>query len=271
MRSTLVEESLALDALELARSGLLRPGARGDYVWTVGGTERASVSVAVEGSKVWLNYRPGPGESPSSYAVELTGSPTSFGGRRVWFFCPGCDRRVRILYLPPFGPQFLCRSCHGLTYQSQRERPSQFGRQLRELEKMKKKLEAPRRRARTSLKLLQEAQKLLAETERIDPWAEAPWRLLLPLDRGYGENREDDSQEPGLPRARGRPRKKRPYERRKPFLTTARTTASQVLCLRCRDFREPENVREVTYRNGRRARRGTCPVCGASVSEIGRR
>ena len=41
-----------------------------------------------------------------------------FGGRRRWFSCPGCGRRVRILYIPKDGNMLRCRHCHGLTYRS---------------------------------------------------------------------------------------------------------------------------------------------------------
>ena len=46
-------------------------------------------------------------------------------GRRTWFVCPGvlhgvtCGRRVAKLYLN--GVYFLCRSCCGLAYATQRE------------------------------------------------------------------------------------------------------------------------------------------------------
>jgi hypothetical protein len=41
------------------------------------------------------------------------------GGRRWWFLCPGCTRRMGVLYLPPGQTEFRCRGCYGLRYRSQ--------------------------------------------------------------------------------------------------------------------------------------------------------
>jgi hypothetical protein len=41
------------------------------------------------------------------------------GGRRWCFMCPGCDRRMEVLYLPSGESHFRCRNCHKLRYRSQ--------------------------------------------------------------------------------------------------------------------------------------------------------
>ncbi len=46
--------------------------------------------------------------------IDIISTATHFGGRREWFKCPDCGGRARILY----GPDFACRSCQRLTYQS---------------------------------------------------------------------------------------------------------------------------------------------------------
>jgi hypothetical protein len=55
-----------------------------------------------------------------SYAqvVRFDSTACNFGNSRLWILCPGCKRRVRILYLPSRGVHFLCRLCHDLTYES---------------------------------------------------------------------------------------------------------------------------------------------------------
>lgn len=35
---------------------------------------------------------------------------------RVYFRCPGCEKRVQKLYLPPQSKKLLCRACHHLRY-----------------------------------------------------------------------------------------------------------------------------------------------------------
>jgi len=54
--------------------------------------------------------------------VEILSIPSPLGrGRRYYFKCPWCDRRVGKLYMPSGGTQFACRICYDLTYRSSRE------------------------------------------------------------------------------------------------------------------------------------------------------
>lgn len=53
-----------------------------------------------------------------SLKILLTKTMPNFGGVRYWFLCPGCNRRVGILYKPVGEIFFKCRHCHNLTYQS---------------------------------------------------------------------------------------------------------------------------------------------------------
>ena len=48
--------------------------------------------------------------------IETTTTPCHFGGKRFWFVCPCCKRRVGTLYKPPMKDELLCRKCHGLRY-----------------------------------------------------------------------------------------------------------------------------------------------------------
>jgi hypothetical protein len=51
--------------------------------------------------------------------VDLSVRPLRFGGVYWYLHCTQCGRRVRKLYLPLAGRQFLaCRQCHGLVYES---------------------------------------------------------------------------------------------------------------------------------------------------------
>jgi hypothetical protein len=51
--------------------------------------------------------------------IWLTWTSCHYGGQRPWWRCPGCDRRVAVLY--GAGERFLCRRCYDLVYPSQRE------------------------------------------------------------------------------------------------------------------------------------------------------
>ena len=54
--------------------------------------------------------------------VELTQTMLSSHGRRWWFTCPSCNRRVGKLHLPPGQLYFACRHCHQLTYDCRHSR-----------------------------------------------------------------------------------------------------------------------------------------------------
>jgi len=65
-------------------------------------------------------------------------TPTKFGGRRVWFRCPGCGLGCRVLY----GVASLkCRKCRGLKYESQYQSPA--FRILRRAQKIRRRLGTP--------------------------------------------------------------------------------------------------------------------------------
>ena len=55
------------------------------------------------------------------YRVNLTTTCPHFGGKRYWFICPHCGRRIAKLYSTPNSSYFLCRTCQNLTYTSCRE------------------------------------------------------------------------------------------------------------------------------------------------------
>lgn len=55
--------------------------------------------------------------------ISTTSSRCEFGGKRLWFICPGlhampCGRRCSALYIPLGTGVFACRLCHNLTYRS---------------------------------------------------------------------------------------------------------------------------------------------------------
>lgn len=121
----LVEDCRSLDVNRLHREGLLRPGLYFSWAWKDGqGNVKASIGVRTLPGAVELAYTVTPrGGDPQDirYRVPLAYTPCNYGGERPWFVCPGkgCGRRVAKLYLG--GAYFLCRHCHDLAYESQRE------------------------------------------------------------------------------------------------------------------------------------------------------
>lgn len=92
--------------------------------------------------------------------VRLANTFCRFGGKRWWFLCPGqnCGRRVAKLYFPPDKSRYLCRHCHGLSYegrQKHRDRSYRsFGRFALYRERAEK-ARTPFQRTRWQLKQLQ--------------------------------------------------------------------------------------------------------------------
>ena len=122
-RRTTVEETLSLDIREVARRGLLAPGTTFSWRWARGGEPAGSVSVLVRADRLSLRYQVRRDEGEPWRQVEqpvaLDHTACPFGGRRPWFLCPHCGRRVARLHL--VGRTFACRHCHQLAYASQSE------------------------------------------------------------------------------------------------------------------------------------------------------
>ena len=116
-----------LDVNALHRKGALRPGAWCELRWSRGGEETASIGTLAQQDGVQLVYevvdRRTEEREVLRYLVRLTWTDCNYGGQRPWFICPNqyCGQRVRTLYLR--GRHFLCRRCHNLAYESQRESP----------------------------------------------------------------------------------------------------------------------------------------------------
>lgn len=110
---------LKLDLASLKRLKMMRPGSSGSMTWTRGSEAVGTIGLTVLSDRVRLSYRHKPygGDwEEISETIFLTGTDAGFGGRRKWFVCPSCSRRVRILY---GGRLYRCRKCRGATYESQ--------------------------------------------------------------------------------------------------------------------------------------------------------
>jgi len=100
---------------------LARFGGTGGCTWSRNGIVFSSVSLVVTRQRITIAYRNAKhsGLEPIRKTVLLTRTPCHFGGERVWFCCPRCDRRTSSIFLVQ--PPFACRVCLRLRYESQRE------------------------------------------------------------------------------------------------------------------------------------------------------
>lgn len=53
------------------------------------------------------------------YKFKIDWMPCNYGGKRAFFLCPLCERRISLLYCVS---RFACRHCHSLTYACQGEK-----------------------------------------------------------------------------------------------------------------------------------------------------
>jgi len=134
----LVEDCRVLDIAELKRRGLFDHPVGHPFIHA----QPLKIRDDLDGIDYWLTEQyPGDlilritylvydcwrGERERiSTGIELSTTPCHYGGQRYWFRCPMendfivCNRRGAKLYRPPSEQLYACRSCHNLTYQSQK-------------------------------------------------------------------------------------------------------------------------------------------------------
>jgi len=115
------ESQCEIDVRRMKRDGALVPGAKGNISWSRRGEETSSIGYRVEAKRLIINYysKQNGGEWESiEQIITLTWTYPNYGGKRIWFMCPQCNRRIAVLY---GGKYFLCRRCRNLTYSSQQE------------------------------------------------------------------------------------------------------------------------------------------------------
>ena len=187
-----------------------------------------------------------------SYWVLVTYTPTEFKGKRAWFQCPGCDRRVRKLFRPPEGnTNFMCRDCHGLTYASQQRQSERW---FKAMERAWEAIQLDRMSGRDVTRDPEEGAHILEAMREHERSVSPIFAALL----GWVEPPPEPPREGS----------KRPYRRTRPFMTGKRKNRRQRLCMKCRDWREMEDPQPVTLPNGRPALKGRCPVCQAKMTAI---
>ena len=113
-------DAMPLDIRKLTRKGLLVPGNSLSYKWSVNDQQVAGISIRVEFNYgLMLSYRVKSTGEVVEQLVQTQTSPCHLGGQRRWFTCPGCNKKVAMLYAP--GKYVVCRLCGGLAYATQKE------------------------------------------------------------------------------------------------------------------------------------------------------
>ena len=129
-----------VDVRFMRKQGWLYNGAFGSLSWTCRGEPSGSVNYRVSNDILILSYQSRRNRNaewePVEQYIPILSTPCNYGGKRFWWQCPRCGRRVAVLY--GAGKYFLCRHCHNLSYSSQQE--SKINRLSRKAGKIKERL-----------------------------------------------------------------------------------------------------------------------------------
>lgn len=110
-----------LDVRTIQGKGLLNPGASFTWQWTRRGATVASIGINVDTTNaVTLYYRTrhhGGDWQDKRYQVAIDWTPCNYGGKRPWWLCPCCGRRVAVLW---GDSTYACRHCQHINYESTR-------------------------------------------------------------------------------------------------------------------------------------------------------
>ena len=129
-----------VDVRFMRKQGMLFNGAAGNLSWTCRGEPSGNINYRVANDTLILSYKHRRHRDAEWESVEqripILSTPCNYGGKRYWWQCPPCGRRVAVLY--GAGKYFLCRNCHNLSYASQQE--SKADRLSRKVDKIKVRL-----------------------------------------------------------------------------------------------------------------------------------
>ena len=117
---TTCEQVKRVDIRFMRKNGLLQIGTVGTLSWTRGDEPSGHINYRVQEHCLTLIYRYRKNNDDwqdIKESVWLDQTSCHYGGKRLWFLCPHCNKRVAVLY--GAGKRFLCRDCHNLPYSSQ--------------------------------------------------------------------------------------------------------------------------------------------------------
>lgn len=156
-KATALESTQRIDIRYMRRTGLLRAGNGGTLSWNRCGEPAGRIGYTCWQDRIVFNYNYS--DEPVNQTVYFERTPCRFGGERIWFRCPHCQRRCEVLSIA--GKYPACRKCYRLPYQSQCE--DRLGRLMRRQEKLEAMLWGDKRKWWRKAK----RERLLAEFERV--------------------------------------------------------------------------------------------------------
>jgi len=120
-----------------ARERILQTDCSGAWAWTDPTTGEQLACFGYRSDRLTLSLTYNMDRQPMRQHVPILTTACNYGGRRFWFGCPKCGRRVAVLYLR--NPGFGCRSCCRIAYASQSE--DAVGRTWRKQSKVERRLD----------------------------------------------------------------------------------------------------------------------------------
>lgn len=133
---------MQLQISRLVEAGVIEESVHkaGNWNWLVNDEVKSSIGYesntkSINSPYLRLNYTNKATNKDYNYKVNLTTTSPNFGGKRWWFECPNCGRRVAVLYSDKV---YVCRKCLNLSYESQNE--ASYSRLMSKAQKIHKKL-----------------------------------------------------------------------------------------------------------------------------------
>ena len=128
-RKATAEESYDVSIFRLKKQGMLSGCKSTAITWTSSltgkeGSIGLTIDMTAEEPYARFNYTTTNKSGDSTeheYRAYLINTNCNYGGIRWWFACPGCGRRVGVLYMVPGNNRFFCRHCNNLSYHSRNE------------------------------------------------------------------------------------------------------------------------------------------------------
>ena len=121
-KQTTTEEVKRIDIRYMKKQGLLQPNTAGSLSWKCGDEPSGDIRYSCYQHELQLHYRYreyGGDWQSVEQRIPFDRTHCHYGGERLWFLCPRCNKRVGLLYGADV--LFLCRHCYKLPYTSQNQ------------------------------------------------------------------------------------------------------------------------------------------------------